>query len=97
MSPILASLLFLGWTVVVSSITAGLFAWDKRAATNQQPRISESTLLAWSLAGGWPGGLVAGRLLRHKTRKVSFRAKFVIVAALHLAVVVVLAYLFWPT
>ena len=38
--------------------------------------MSESTLLAVGLFGGWPGAIVAQQLLRHKSSKVSFRLAF---------------------
>jgi uncharacterized membrane protein YsdA (DUF1294 family) len=36
-------------------------------------RIKEDTLHVWSLAGGWPGAWFAQQVLRHKSRKESFR------------------------
>lgn len=55
-----------------SIITYGLYARDKTAAQNARRRTPESTLHLLSLAGGWPGALIAQVLLRHKTRKPSF-------------------------
>jgi uncharacterized membrane protein YsdA (DUF1294 family) len=71
------------WTVVVSAMTAILYFWDKRAAIQGRPRIREKTLLACSILGGWPGGLAAGQLLRHKTQKASYRIKFSICAGVN--------------
>lgn len=56
--------------------TASLFAFDKRRAKLGGRRIPERTLLAWSLAGGWVGGAMAMRALRHKTRKRAFLWRF---------------------
>ncbi len=64
-----------------------LYAWDKRAAIKGNPRVAESTLLACSLLGGWPGGLLASQLVRHKTQKVSFRIKFALCVALNVILV----------
>ena len=72
------------WILVVSAVTAILYFWDKRAAIKGRRRIPEKTLLTCSLLGGWPGGLVAGQLLRHKTQKASYRIRFVICAAVNL-------------
>lgn len=55
-----------------SIITYGAYARDKTAARNAGRRTPESTLHLMSLAGGWPGALIAQVLLRHKTRKPSF-------------------------
>lgn len=52
------------------------YAMDKSAATAESWRISEDTLLALGLVGGWPGAIVAQQVLRHKSNKASFRAKF---------------------
>jgi uncharacterized membrane protein YsdA (DUF1294 family) len=51
-------------------------AADKAAATAGRWRLSEGTLLALGLAGGWPGAIVAQQALRHKSSKTSVRAKF---------------------
>ena len=49
-----------------------LYAVDKSAAKSGRRRTPENTLHFFSLAGGWPGALVAQQLLRHKTSKQSF-------------------------
>lgn len=75
------------WILVASGLTAMLYAWDKRAAIKGNPRVAECTLLAWSLVGGWPGGLCASQLVRHKTQKISFRIKFAICVALNVVLI----------
>lgn len=61
------------------------YAVDKRAAIRRERRTSEFTLLIFGLAGGWPGGLLAQQVLRHKTSKTSFLAWFWVTVALNLA------------
>ncbi len=68
-------------------MTAGMYLWDKRAAIKDKPRVAEKTLLVWSLLGGWPGALIAGKKIRHKTIKGSYRIKFVAASLLNIAVV----------
>ena len=62
--------------LVVSLITFIIYARDKSAAQNDTWRIQETTLHLLSLAGGWPGALVAQQNLRHKSQKQSFRIIF---------------------
>ena len=53
-----------------------VYAVDKSAAAGDRRRVSEDTLLALGLVGGWPGAIVAQQTLRHKSNKASFRARF---------------------
>ncbi|WP_455383781.1 DUF1294 domain-containing protein [Acidihalobacter prosperus] len=52
------------------------YALDKSAARRGAWRTAESTLHLLSLAGGWPGALIAQSSLRHKSRKQPFRSVF---------------------
>lgn len=52
------------------------YAVDKSAARKNQWRTKESTLHALALIGGWPGALVAQQIVRHKSKKGSFRMVF---------------------
>jgi uncharacterized membrane protein YsdA (DUF1294 family) len=58
--------------VLGSAVTFFIYAWDKSAAKNNGWRTPENTLHLLGLLGGWPGGLVAQRLLRHKSSKPRF-------------------------
>ena len=60
----------------VSILTFLVYWSDKSAARRGQWRTKESTLLFLGLAGGWPGAVVAQRVLRHKSRKQSFQVAF---------------------
>ena len=53
-----------------------MYRTDKRAAERGAWRVPEANLHAVDLLGGWPGGLVARRMFRHKTRKRPFIALF---------------------
>ena len=68
---------FVGWIGLTSLVTFCLFGYDKgRAGREGARRVAESTLLAASAFGGWPGGLLAILVFRHKTSKISFLLRF---------------------
>ncbi len=56
---------------------------DKRKALRRQWRIPEATLHLIELLGGWPGGLLAQWVLRHKIKKVSYQLIFWSIVLLH--------------
>lgn len=70
--PAWVGLVYLGMSLVALLVYAG----DKSAARAGRWRTSEQTLLLIGLTGGWPGALVAQRMLRHKTRKAAFQVPF---------------------
>lgn len=69
----------------LSMATFIVYALDKRAAGRGEWRVAENTLHALSLAGGWPGALLAQHTLRHKSSKASFRRVYWATVALNLA------------
>jgi uncharacterized membrane protein YsdA (DUF1294 family)/cold shock CspA family protein len=75
-------LVLLGY-ICLSVITFLFYAFDKSAAISRNWRTPENTLHLLSLAGGWPGALIAQQLLRHKTRKQSFVITFWLTVALN--------------
>lgn len=77
-----------------SLVTFIVYAMDKSAANRGAWRTRESYLHLLSLAGGWPGALVAQQMLRHKTKKLSFRFVFWITVFLNCGA---FAWLFTPT
>ena len=62
--------------LAISLITFMLYSFDKAAAKDGARRTPESTLHWFSVAGGWPGALIAQQVLRHKSKKKSFRTVF---------------------
>ncbi len=87
----------LSWTVLAiyllaSLITFVVYAWDKSAARRSRWRTSESTLHILALIGGWPGGLAAQKLLRHKSSKQAFLTVFWVTVMLNIAAI---GYLAW--
>lgn len=76
------------WLYAGTSVLAFLLYWmDKRAALTDAWRTPENTLHLCALVGGWPGAVVAQQVLRHKTRKESFRAVFWATVVLNCAAV----------
>lgn len=67
---------FLWWYLAASLVTFFAYAFDKSAAKSGAWRTPEATLHWLSLAGGWPGALVAQQALRHKSKKKTFRTAF---------------------
>ena len=80
--------LVFGFYIAASLVTFIAYAADKSAARKGRWRTPEKTLHILSLAGGWPGALVAQQVLRHKSRKQSFRAVFLVTAVLNCGVFV---------
>jgi len=68
---------------VVSIITFLAYADDKNRAQTNRWRTPESSLHLLEVLGGWPGGFIAQKKLRHKNRKTSYQAVFWLIVALH--------------
>ena len=78
----------LAFYIVASLLTFIMYAVDKSAAKKGRWRTQENTLHLLSLAGGWPGALVAQQKLRHKSMKRSFRSVFWVTVLLNCTVLV---------
>ncbi len=70
--------------LVVSPISFLAYGWDKRQAQKNGWRVPEKTLHSIDALGGWPGGLCAQQIFRHKTRKSVFQVKFWLTVVLHI-------------
>lgn len=79
-----------------SAVCFVLYAVDKAAARAGRRRVAEATLLLWGIVGGWPGGLLAQRWLRHKTAKRSFQWRYWCTVLLNGGTVAWLACAWWP-
>ena len=66
------------WLAASSLIAFCLFACDKFRAGRGGWRISEFHLALAGALGGWPGGLAAMFLFRHKTAKFTFQLKYAV-------------------
>lgn len=74
--------------LALSTITFIVYTIDKSAAQYGRWRTREATLHTLALFGGWPGALVAQRVLRHKSSKRSFRVVFWLTVVLNVAALV---------
>ena len=74
---------------IMSAATYVAYALDKSAARRDQSRTPEATLHLLELLGGWPGALVAQRMIRHKNAKVGYQIMFWLIVAIHVAAWVV--------
>jgi uncharacterized membrane protein YsdA (DUF1294 family) len=61
---------------LLSAVAFAMYRADKSAATQGRRRTPEARLHTVDVLGGWPGGLVARHLFRHKTVKQPFRTIF---------------------
>lgn len=75
----------------MSVISFAVYAKDKYAAKNEKLRIPENTLHILSILGGWPGAQLAQSILRHKSKKISFRIVHWITVCINIAA------LYWLT
>lgn len=76
---------------LASMVAFCMYGFDKQRATVGKRRVSEMTLHITDLCCGWPGGLLAQQLFRHKTRKAEFLTVYWIMVALNVAVAGVVA------
>ena len=72
---------------VMSVVTFVMYAIDKFKAKRGMWRVQEKTLHILELCCGWPGAIVAQKLLRHKSQKLSFRRIFWLMTALNILAV----------
>ena len=84
-------------TVLTSLVASILYAVDKRRSMKDRPRISERTLHAWSLVGGWPGAYLAQQKFRHKTAKTRFRMTYWLIVLVHVSLIALIVYHWWFT
>ena len=75
--------LLIAYLLIINAISFALMLIDKKKAIKNQWRIPERTLLLTFLLGGSYGGLVAMKLLRHKTLHPKFSIGLPCMVAMH--------------
>ena len=85
------ALFYIGVCIIMSLIALVMYRIDKsRAASGQtHRRIREQTLHIIDFMGGWPGGIVARRTFRHKTKDLKFRMKSWLIILIHALLIAV--------
>ena len=79
------------YLAIVNVITFVVFAWDKHVAlggNDLRRRVPEARLLGLCLIGGSVGGMLAMRMVRHKTQKRYFAWGLPCFVILHVALLV---------
>lgn len=72
----------------LSFVTFLFYYSDKSAAKRRTWRTPETTLHALALAGGWPGAIIAQQMLRHKSKKKSFKLVLWVTILLNISLLV---------
>lgn len=80
--------LILVYFIVINLITFFIFLIDKSQSQISGRRISEKTLLLFTLIGGSPAALWAMNTFRHKTKKYSFQIPLYLIILLQISVIV---------
>ena len=78
----------LAWVLALSTVTFAVYGFDKARARRQGVRVPERVLLGLGFLGGTPGALLGMRVLRHKTVKSSFRARFLLLTVAQAVLIV---------
>ncbi len=76
------------YIALMSVVLLVMMKVDKERARRNQYRISERTLWVMALLGGAIGGVIGMQLFRHKTKHLSFRFGFPLLALLDVSVLV---------
>ncbi|WP_269533449.1 DUF1294 domain-containing protein [Chitinimonas sp. BJYL2] len=88
------------WLAMLAAVSSAasllLYGIDKAAAQAGGARVPERWLQGISLAGGWPGALLAQALFRHKTRKQPFLWVFGLCVVMNIGLISSLLYLTTP-
>ncbi|MDF3130835.1 DUF1294 domain-containing protein [Kiritimatiellaeota bacterium B1221] len=76
----------MGYLFLLSLISFIAYGADKYKAVKKRFRTPELYLHLLDLLGGWPGGLLAQLVFRHKISKTSFRDVMVVTVVLNVGV-----------
>ena len=80
--------ILIGFFIVMSIVAFSTMGYDKSAAQTRNRRIPERTLWNLALFGGGVGAYLGMILYRHKTKHMSFRIGFTLLAILQVALLI---------
>ena len=88
-------LILFGYIAVISLISIIVCIYDKKISKRNDVRlrIPEKSLFIWSAVGGSLAMYITMRLIRHKTKHVSFMVGIPVIIILHIAIIVALRFL----
>ncbi len=81
-------------TVVMSIITLVMYGVDKRRDQRNKWRISEFTLIIFSLLGGSIGALIGMKAFHHKTKKLKFEVLIPLTLIIWILLGIVILYIY---
>ena len=87
-------LIFFAYIIVVSICSIIVCIYDKKISkrNNVKLRIPEKSLFIWSAVGGSVAMYITMKLMRHKTKHVSFMVGIPVIFVLQVALMVALIY-----
>ena len=88
-------LIFFAYIAVISLCSIVVCVYDKKISkrNNVKLRIPEKSLFIWSALGGSVAMFITMRLIRHKTKHISFMVGIPVIIVLQVAAVIALTYL----
>lgn len=81
-------LILIGFFIVMSIVSFFTMGHDKAAAKAHKRRVPERTLWNLAILGGGVGAYLGMILYRHKTKHMSFRIGFTLLAILQVALII---------
>ena len=87
--------IFIAYIAVISLCSIAVCVRDKRVSKKNDVklRIPEKSLFVWSLLGGSLAMFITMKLIRHKTKHISFMVGIPVIFILQVALVAALVYL----
>lgn len=77
------------YLALINLLTFALFCFDKAKSYERGIRLQEFTLMGFGLLGGSLGGILAMRLIRHKTKKWYFTKGFRVFMILQISLLII--------